>query len=163
MPVPSQRGAALHRLFALSLLAKGAFSIIEVVAGAVLFAVPNAALHGWVQWLTQSELIEDPSDPLARRVLGLVQPVDAATQHFYALYLLAHGVVKLGIVAMLARRVTAAYPLAIAVFTGFILYQLHRWQLTGSPAMLALSALDALVVVLTAREWRQAHRRTPPA
>ena len=73
---------------------------------------------------------------------------------FFALYLAAHGVVKLAIVLLLMRRVALAYPLGIVVFSGFIVTQLHRWSHTHSPVLLALSALDLVVIGLTWREWR---------
>lgn len=149
----------LPRLFELGIAAKAVFASIETAAGLALLATPNARIQGWLHWLTQAELVEDPSDPLARRLLAALGHLDADSQHSYAVYLLGHGLLKLAVVALLARRVAAAYPLAIAVFAGFVAYQLHRWTLTGSPAMLALSALDALVIWLTWQEWRGAAAR----
>ncbi|MFC0812099.1 DUF2127 domain-containing protein [Paracoccus panacisoli] len=146
----------LHRLFELSLGAKAVFAAIEAMAGAALIFVPNAALHRGMIWLTHAELIEDPSDPLVRRILAAASHIDPGSQQFYALYLLTHGLVKLAVVTLLARGVAFAYPLALAVFGGFVVYQMHRWQISGSPAMLALSALDAVVIALTWREWRLA-------
>ena len=57
-------------------------------------------------------------------------------------------------VLLLMRRVAFAYPLGIVVFSGFIVTQLHRWSHTHSPVLLALSALDLVVIGLTWREWR---------
>ena len=59
-------------------------------------------------------------------------------------------------------RVALADPLAIAVFAGFIDYQLHRWTLGGSPAMLALSTLDLVVIWLTWQEWEQRRPHEAP-
>lgn len=146
----------LHRLFEMGIAAKAVFAVIEAAAGLALLATPNAAIQGWLHWLTRNDLIESPSDPLARRILAAVGHLDAGSQHFYAIYLLTHGVIKLAVLTLLARRVAAAYPLAIAVFSGFVAYQMHRWTLTGSPVMLALSAFDAVVIWLTWREWRGA-------
>ncbi len=144
----------LHRLFELSLILKGLFAAVESLAGLALFYTANTTIQNAVTWLLHRELIEDPTDPGARWIQELAARFNADSQHFYAVYLLGHGLVKLVVILALARRITAAYPLAIAVFTGFIVYQLHRWTLTHSPAMLALSVFDLLVIWLTWREWR---------
>ncbi|MFV0301794.1 MAG: DUF2127 domain-containing protein, partial [Paracoccus sp. (in: a-proteobacteria)] len=144
----------LHWLFEASLLLKGIFAALESLAGAALLFVTHGAILGLVDWLTRNELIEDPADPLAADAMRLAERFSADSQHFYAIYLLTHGLVKLVVVLMLARRISAAYPLAMAVFAGFIAYQLHRWSLTGSPMMLALSGFDLMVIWLTWREWR---------
>ncbi len=148
-----ERGA-LHRLFELSLVLKGLFAALESLTGLALLYTTNAAIQNGIAWLVHRELIEDPRDPGARWVLELASRFNADSQHFYAVYLLGHGLIKLAVVLLLARRISAAYPLAIAVFSGFVLYQLHRWTLTQSPAMLALSVFDLLVIWLTWREWR---------
>lgn len=160
--LPPEHGR-LHALFEASLLAKGLFALVETLSGLALFATPTGTLQRALDWLTRSELIEDLSDPLARRVAEAFSHFDQGSQHFLAVYLLGHGALKLAVVGLLARRVAAAYPLAIVVFAGFIAYQLHRWQNTGSPAMLVLSALDVAVIALTWNEWRMARRMTTRA
>ncbi len=148
------RHGPLHWLFETSLLLKGVFATLESVAGAALLFITHGAILRAVDWLTRKELIEDPLDPLAAHVTHLADRFSADSQHFYALYLLTHGLVKLVVVILLARRIAAAYPLAIWVFGLFIAYQLHRWSVTHSPMMLALSAFDVLLIWLTWGEWR---------
>lgn len=145
----------LHWFFEISLLLKGIFAVIESLAGLGLMITANASIQRGISWLIHNELIEDPKDPLALRITELASRFSADSQHFYAIYLLGHGLVKLVVILLLTRRIAAAYPLAIAVFSGFILYQLHRWTLTQSPVMLALSAFDAIVIWLTWQEWRR--------
>ena len=127
--------------------------MIEAGTGLALWLVPGAALDRWVALLASKELVEDPGDPLAHQVLRLAQGI-AAEQHFYAFYLLAHGAVKLLVVALLARGRTSAYPFALAMMGGFIAYQLYRFVLTGAWSMIALSVLDAAIIALTVQEWR---------
>ncbi|MFC3528816.1 DUF2127 domain-containing protein [Paracoccus mangrovi] len=148
------RHGPLHWLFETSLLLKGVFATLEAVAGAALLFITHGAILRAVDWLTHNELIEDPTDPLAAHVTHLAEKFSADSQHFYAIYLLGHGTVKLAVVVLLARRIAFAYPLAIAVFAAFIVYQLHRWTQTHSQMMLALSAFDALLIWLTWQEWR---------
>ena len=148
------RHGPLHWLFESTLLVKGIFATLEALAGMALLFITHGAILRAVAWLTRNELIEDPGDPLAAHVSNIADKFSADSQHFYALYLLTHGLVKLVVVILLARRIAAAYPLAIGVFGLFIAYQLHRWSVTHSPMMLALSAFDVLLIWLTWGEWR---------
>lgn len=144
----------LHWLFESTLLLKSVFALFEIAAGAGLWWLPHRRLAEFTAWLTRNELIEGHRSPVYARVAAALDEFSAASQHFYAFYLLGHGGLKLAIVLMLMRRVALAYPLGIAVFAGFIALQMHRWSQTHSPALLALSALDAVVIGLTWREWR---------
>ncbi|MDO5620573.1 MAG: DUF2127 domain-containing protein [Paracoccus sp. (in: a-proteobacteria)] len=148
----------LHWLFEAGLLVKTILAALEAAAGAALLWVSHGAILNLVHWLTRNELIEDRHDYLASHVQALADRFSADSQHFYAIYLMGHGLVKLVVLLLLARRISAAYPLAIAVFSGFVVYQLHRWSLNHSPMMLALSAFDLLVIWLTWHEWRSAGR-----
>jgi uncharacterized membrane protein len=50
------------------MLLKGAHALI-VCAGGVLLAIVNTAtIVGWVDWLTQDELLEDPHDFVATHI-----------------------------------------------------------------------------------------------
>lgn len=144
----------LHWLFESTLLLKSIFALFEIAAGAGLWLVPHQRLADFTHWLTRNELIEGRHSPIYARIAGAMSEFSAASQHFYAFYLAGHGAIKLVIVLMLMRRVAFAYPLGILVFSGFITTQMLRWSHTHSPALLALSALDATVILLTWREWR---------
>lgn len=76
-----------------------------------------------------------------------------------AIYLLVHGVVKLALVWALLARLLFAYPLSIVIFAGFIIYQLYRYTFTHGIGLLALSALDIVVIGLIWLEYRALWRR----
>lgn len=155
--LPAEHGP-LHKLFEASLALKGLFAAMKSLVGLGLLMTANTAIQRFAGWLTRQELIEDPQDWLSSKVMALAARFNADSQHFYAIYLLSHGLIKLIIVILLARRIAFAYPLGIAVFSAFVLYQMHRWVLTHSPMMLILSAFDLLVIWLTWREWRGENR-----
>ena len=67
---------------------------------------------------------------------------------------MSHGVIKLWLIIGLLRRKLWYYPLAIAVFGLFIVYQLYRYSFTNSVWLLVLSAVDAAVIALTWHEYR---------
>ena len=145
----------LHRVFEASLLLKGAFALGELLAGIAIHLVPNETVLSAARRLTLHELTEDPSDRLANALLHWAQQLSLGTQSFYALYLASHGIVKLVLVAGLALRWRRAYPAAMVTLALFIAYQLHRWMQHRDPALLFLSAFDAVVIYLTWIEYRR--------
>ncbi|WP_082873017.1 DUF2127 domain-containing protein [Rhodobacter xanthinilyticus] len=148
---------AAHWAFEASLAAKGALAAAEAASGLVLLALPGGALAHLAQRLTAHELSEDPRDHLANALLHGAEALSVDARGFYAAYFLSHGLLKLAVVALLARGVLWAYPAAVALLSAFILYQLHRYALAPDPAMLWLSALDLVVIALTVQEWRRRH------
>lgn len=149
----------IHQVFELSVLLKGAHAIAECVGGVALALTTNHAIRRLVTRITQSELIEDKRDFVANHLVTWAQGFSIQTQHFYAWYLLSHGVVKLALVAGLLMRNLWAYLSAIVIFGLFIAYQLYRYSHTHGAGLLLLTALDLIVVGLTWHEYRlmQAH------
>ena len=105
----------IHRIFEISVLLKGAHALIECVGGLVLALASTTSIAGWVNQLTQEELIEDPNDFIATHLLGLAQGFSITTKNFYAFYLLSHGIVKLALVAGLLRNKLWSYPASLVV------------------------------------------------
>ena len=147
-------GGLLHWIFESSLLIKSVLALFEIAAGLGLRLLPHPRLAEFAAWLSRNALIEPREGPVFSRLEAGLTNFSSASQNFYAYYLIGHGGIKLAVLLMLMRRIGFAYPLGIAVFLLFIAMQMHRWTLTQSPLLLALSVLDALVVWLTWREWR---------
>lgn len=152
----------LHWIFEASLAAKGLAAGIETLSGLVLLVLRDGLIVDLARKMTAHELSEDPGDLLANHLMQAAQNFPAGVQHFYALYFLSHGIVKLAVVGLLARGLLWAYPVSIAVLGLFILYQLHSYSHSHAAMMLVLSALDVLVIALTCREWRQARLKRRP-
>ena len=138
----------IHQLFEVSVLLKGAHAIIECVGGLALAVTSNAAITKLVARLTQNELHDDRADYVANQLLAWAQTFSVQTQHFFAFYLLSHGVVKIALVAGLLRRKLWAYPASLAVMTLFIAYQLYRYSFTHSVGLIALTVFDLVVIAL---------------
>jgi FtsH-binding integral membrane protein len=66
-------------------------------------------------WLTQDELIEDPRDFIATRLLAWAHGFSIETKNFYAFYLLSHGVV----VGMPVFWLALLAPLGLVFFLSF--------------------------------------------
>jgi uncharacterized membrane protein len=151
-------GPLLHQAFEAGLFLKGLFAAAECLLGVSLFFVANQSIQNAVRILTAQEIVEDPSDLLARFLMGAAQSLSLDAQSFYALYLVSHGGVKLGVVLLLLRGYMWAYPLAVAVLSGFIVYQIHRYLLEPGLALILLSLLDVVVIILTLIEYRSRRR-----
>ena len=159
MTLKGKAGQMLHEAFEASLLVKALFALFETLSGVALWLMPPNEPVAAVQWLTRHELLEDPSDPLALLLLRLARDISGPQDHAYALYLLGHGVLKLLLVTLLWRGVVLAYPAAILALSGFVAYQMMRWNQTGAPGLLLLSAFDLAMIWLTWREWHLIMRR----
>jgi len=144
----------LHETFQLSILAKGAFALLEAIAGLSLWLIGPNAILALVTRATHAELGEDPADWIARTLLHWAQGFSIETQHFYALYLLAHGLVKVVMVAALLKGYRWAYPAALGVMAMFVAYQLYRFSITHGPGLILLTIFDLFVIALIWREWR---------
>ena len=161
LDIPRSKGLArfLHPLFEASLVVKGALAASEGLAGLGLLITTNARILAFVDWLTRSEIVQDPQDKMALVARHLTEGLSIQSQHFYALYLCAHGGLKLLMVVLLARGVRWAYPAAMALLAGFVLYQMEHWMQTHAAPLLILSGFDTIMIALVWREWRTVPRR----
>lgn len=147
------------RAFLIGVLLKGVDGALELAGGILLLAIPHPAIGRLVAALTRSELAEDPHDWVATHLVHLADSLTVSTTRFAAAYLLAHGLVKVVLVAAVLRERRWAYPWMIAVLVAFIGYQLYRIALAPTVGMALLTAFDAVLVWLT---WREYRRRWPP-
>ena len=150
----NQRLRLLHWLFEASLAIKGLLTAAEALAGLGLRVTPNPLIARFVFWLTHFEIAEDPTDTMASWTIRAVEQFPIDTQHFYALYLLAHGGLKLTMVMLLWRRVIWAYPASMVVLAGFVGYQTFEFFHAGSPFLLLLALFDLVMIGLVWQEWR---------
>src|SRR4051812_22842899 len=121
----------VHQVFVISVLAKGVHALIEVVGGLALYLLGSETIGQWLrphQWMASHFR---PSE-----------------QHFYAFYLLSHGLIKGILVVFLLRQRLWAYPASIAVFGLFIAYQLYRYSFTHDVGLMVLSIFDLFVIYL---------------
>jgi uncharacterized membrane protein len=151
----SDRDKTIHILFDIGLLGKAVDGVLEIIGGIVLFLVNPDQLNGMLQVLTRHELSKDPHDFLANLLLHSIQPLSTDTIVFAAFFLLWHGVIKVGLVWALFRKHFWAYPIAIVAFGLFLAYQVYRYSHTRSLWLLAISILDAFVIVLTWLEFKR--------
>jgi|EP01133_Synstelium_polycarpum_P022832 uncharacterized membrane protein len=144
----------IHRIFEISILLKGAHALIECIGGLILVFVNTASIRLMVNTFTQTRLLDDPDDYIATHLARLAGDFSVSSQHFYAFYLLSHGLIKALLVIALLRNKLWAYPLSLVVLGLFIAYQLYRYSYTHSPALIVLTVFDLFVMLLIWHEYR---------
>lgn len=139
--------------FKIAVFLKGVDAVLELVGGALALLVPPAAVTWIVTVLTRKELIEDPHDIIAAPLLHAAEHYAISGSTFLAVYLFAHGIIKVFLVVGLLKNKLWAYPAALAVLGLFMLYQTYQYYNTHSLVMLGLTIFDAVVVWLIWREY----------
>jgi uncharacterized membrane protein len=147
-----------HVVFQLTLLCKALFAVAEILAGIGAYFVTQQFVFGLVDHLTRLELFQDPHDLIASYLYTSAQHFSVSTRNFTAVYLLSHGAVKLWLIVGLLREKLWYYPLAIAVFGLFVVYQLYRFNLSHSPWLILITVVDVVVIALTWHEYRYVRR-----
>lgn len=159
----SRKPSILHIGFEAAILLKGLHAAFEILGGILLAFLKPETLVNWIRLLTQNELSEDPQDLVANLLVRMGSHYSINSQHFGVFYLVSHGILNLGIVLLLWRGKLWAYPLGIAILFLFIAYQCVRWMSTHSTALIAFTAIDAIVIWLTWSEyWRLLRERPTP-
>jgi uncharacterized membrane protein len=145
----------LDRTFEIGIILKGLDGLFETIGGLLLLFVSPDQINHLVRTLTQHELTEDPHDWVASHLLHYSQSLTTGTVTFAAIYLLAHGLVKVVLVGALLRNKLWAYPWLIATLIAFIVYQTYQMIVKFSGGLLALTIFDIAITLLTWREWRK--------
>lgn len=143
-----------HETFEGAILLKGGFAVLEASAGLLLWLVgPTPILHLIAR--INAVRLGDHTDWLVTTLLHAAQSFSVQAEQFFAIYLFAHGMVKLTLVLGLFRRKPWAYPTSIVVMSMFVAYQMWRFSMTQGLGLLALSIFDSVLVALIWREWRR--------
>jgi uncharacterized membrane protein len=158
----------VHHAFRISVILKGLHALIECISGLALAIVSTETIIHLAKAATQEELSEDPHDFLASHLQAWAQGYSLQSKHFYAFYLLSHGLVKILLVIGLLRGKAWSYPASLIVLGLFIAYQLYRYSYTHSVGLLVLTAFDIVVMGLIWWEYRLVQHRLrsdeqPPA
>ena len=152
---------SIHRIFVVSVVAKGLHALIEIVGGLALYLTSTATIIAWINRLSQGELTQDPHDWIARHAIKFGETFSVQQHDFYAFYLLSHGVIKGALVIGLLKEKLWAYPASFAVFSAFIAYQLYRYSWTHDFGLILLSIFDLFVIALAVHEYRLLRKHLP--
>lgn len=143
----------IRLLFRVGVFFKGIDAALELIGGVLALLISPATVTWLVTALTRRELIEDPHDLVVAALMHATQHYAITGNTFLALYLLAHGIVKIFLVVGLLKNKLWAYPVSLVVLGVFMVYQIYRYSYSHSLLMLALTIFDLAVVWLIWREW----------
>ncbi|HVC45768.1 MAG TPA: DUF2127 domain-containing protein [Terracidiphilus sp.] len=156
------QGSKLRELlFRVSVLLKGFDGALEIVGGIALWVVSPGLIVRVVGFLTQDEIAEDPHDIVANYLRHASGHFSLLSEHFMAIYLFGHGLVKIIVIVALLKNKLWAYPVAISVFGGFVVYQVYRFALTGGVGLMVLTVIDLIVIWFIWQEYRAVRSRSP--
>ncbi len=139
----------IHQIFVVSILLKGLHALIEVAGGIALYFFSTDAI---IRWLYANA--GESNDLIAR----FARTFTGQEHHFYAFYLVSHGLVNLAIVIALLSQRLWAYPATFAVLAAFMAYQLCRYTYTQDLGLIALTVLDLIVMGLAWHEYELVKR-----
>jgi uncharacterized membrane protein len=145
----------IGRVFRVSLIAKAALSLVEIVSGLALYFASGDGILRLARRLTSHALLEHPHDIVAGFILRSAETLSIDRKSAAALYLFSHGAIKLFLVVMVLRGKLWAYPLFIIALSLLIAYQTYRLTLGFSPWLFGLTVFDLFVLWLTWHEYRR--------
>lgn len=150
---PPARLRLLHDAYLGAILIKGFDGAVETLAGLVLFLTGTERLYEWVLRLTAPELTGH--HPALHAIRAGAAKLANGPHHFVMIYLLIHGLLKLGVaVALLNGHARWIFPVASLVLTAFIAYMSWRLSLRWSDWLLGAALFDLLTLGLVLNEWR---------
>lgn len=152
-----------HNAFRAGIGVKCFDGVVEILGGVLVWFV-KPSWFTWFETFWIHLLVQNRHDFIAGHMLRLSERLTTSDPVFACFYLLSHGLVKVILAIALWMNELWAYPLAIAVFSAFCVYQVYRFSHTYSEALIWLTVFDIGVVILTWREYRlQASARKEPA
>ena len=145
-----------HNIFDVVVVLKGLNGFVEIACGATLLSVKAGTVMELVQWLTQSELLQDPHDLLANALEHWAMNFGHDAQVLAGLYLLVHGIVKFTLAILLFKERPWVFPLALVLFTTLVAFLLHQLWIHWSWALAVFIVFDVFTIGVIAKEWRMA-------
>lgn len=145
----------LHKTFEIGVIAKAFFGFFEMMGG-ILFAFSGKILvDNFIIDMAQQEIAEDPNDPVANFIINSANNIFLDSRIFAVAYLLFHGAVNIFLAISLIKGKLKAYPLAIGLFSIFLIYQVYKYFHSFSPAILALTLFDIIFMGLIWLEYKR--------
>lgn len=151
-----------HDLFDIVVVLKGLNGLAEIASGATLLLIKAGTIMEWIQWMTQSELLEDPHDLLATSLEHWAMNFGHDAQIFAGVYLLAHGVVKLTLAILLFKEHPWVFPVSLILFTALVAFSLEHLSTHWSWALTGFITFDLFTIAIIAKEWRAVEELKSP-
>lgn len=153
-----------ERLFRIAVTIKGLDGGLQFLGALLLIVIKPSYLAGLAQDVITRDLLGAQNGPLAHHFeLATESFVHGNTRVFAIFYLGLHGLIKLGLVWALLKKIRPAYPIGMVVLAAFVLYELYRTTQTHSVLLPIFAAIDIVIIVLIYREYRALRHEPKPA
>lgn len=155
---------SIHKAFEVGLIFKGINGVIETIGGILLFSFDVKTIEHIFVKISLLELPHSPHDVVAHAIHHMAYEFDSTAKMIGAIYLLSHGIFKVGLVLALQFKRPWAYPAALAFLSFFVSYQAYRLSHHFSWPLTVLTSLDLVLMWLIYREHKaQRLRAIAPA
>ncbi len=151
-----------HNLFKIGVALKALNGIWQTASGLFILLVSKETLSGWLSFIIQRELLENPNDGVIGFLTHSLQNISTSTQTFVGLYILLHGLLNLFLTIQLTRDRHWAYLVTIGVTALFVCYQVYRISVYHSLFLTVFTAFDILFIILTWHEYRYHQEKVTP-
>jgi uncharacterized membrane protein len=150
-----QKYSTAHKAYLVAIAIKGFDGAVEILLGIAVAALGRQGLYNLLIGIFAPELENHPDSHLSHLVRHGADGLMHASHGFMIFYLLAHGILKLGIAIGLFRENTDwIFPVASAVLVGFIVYMSSHLAVHWSYWLFAFALFDAVTLLLVLNEWR---------
>lgn len=153
-PAMPARGSALHLAYLVAIAIKGIDGLIEFVAGVLIAALGSHELYRFAVWATAPELARHPGSHTIHAIRHGAYHLTHGPHRFAIIYLLCHGLLKIGLVINLFIEHMWIFPVSLVVLLGFIGFMGVKLAAHWSPWLFAFALFDTLTVALVVNEWR---------
>lgn len=149
-----------HRAYLIAIAIKGFDGALETLLGITVAILGRQGLYDLLISLAAPELDNHPDSRASHIIRHSADGLMHASHGFMVAYLLAHGLLKLGIAIGLFRENTEwIFPVGSAVLVGFIAYMSYHLTLHWSYWLLAFALFDGVTLALVLNEWRTHSKR----
>lgn len=150
----ARNSSLMHVAFLSAIAIKGIDGFIEFVAGIVIAILGSQQVYNFAIWATAPEMARHPESHAAHAIRHGAYGLAHTSQRFVIVYLIAHGVLKLGLAINLFIEHMWIFPASIALLLGFIAFMSAKLNAHWSPWLFAFAVFDAATLALVLNEWR---------
>ncbi|TDD52254.1 DUF2127 domain-containing protein [Saccharopolyspora elongata] len=153
------RTTLTDKLFRVAVLLKGLDGAVQLIAGVLLIFLSPNTITRLAHAVVTRDLLGPPTGPLAGHFEEALQHFAGGNRTFVITYLIAHGVIKIGLVIGLLGKIMPLYPVAMVALGLFVVFEVLRAVQTKSVVLPLFAALDVAIIVLVLREYLELRRR----
>ncbi|MBV8798865.1 MAG: DUF2127 domain-containing protein [Alphaproteobacteria bacterium] len=151
--MPSRR-TLMHRAYQVAIAIKGLDGAIEFLAGLFIALVGSRQVYHFAIWATAPEIARHPESHAAHAIRHGAYNFAHHSHRFAIIYLLTHGLLKIGLVVNLFLENMWIFPASVVVLLGFIAFMTAKLVAHWSPWLFAFALFDTLTLALVLNEWR---------